>query len=134
MLLYGCCNPPGVPEEHRGVYLRQQDIQEIVSSGSLVKKPVHIEHCGKPVGEVISAWQNGERLDCILKINSDSIDGIFAQEFVRLKKCPELSMSYSVVMENSGSGLSGGRKEMLEISIVKVGARPDCNILGFSKN
>ncbi len=134
MLVYGCCNPAGERDEHRGVYLRQQDIREIVSSGSLVKRPVHIEHCGKPVGEVISAWQNGEQLDCILKLNSDSIDGIFAQEFVRQKKCPERSMSYSVVMENSVSGLSGGRKEMLEISIVKVGARPQCNIVGFSKN
>jgi hypothetical protein len=132
MLVFGTANPAGVENNHKGVYLRQQDIADIVSSGSLVNKPVHIEHCGEPVGEVISAWKNGERLDCILKINNNSIDGIFAQEFVRQKKCPELSMSYNVVMENSKDGLKGERKEMLEISIVKAGARPNCNIYGFS--
>jgi hypothetical protein len=132
LLVYGCCNPSGECEEHKGVYLRKSDISSIVSSGALHNLPVKIEHTGRPVGHIVSAWQNGEKLDCVLRIDDDSIDSIFAQEFIKSRKCPELSMSYSVVMEHSESGLSGEKKELIEVSIVQRGARPDCTIVGFS--
>ena len=69
----------------------------------------------------------------MFRIDDNSIDSIFAQEFVKSKKCPELSLSYSVTMQNSADGcLTGGGKDMIEISIVRSGARENCLIRGFS--
>jgi len=133
MLVYGTCNPEGENDAHTGVYLRKSDISKLVQSGSLLALPVKIEHTGVSVGRVISAWQHADRLDCVFRIDDDSIDSIFAQEFVKNKKCPELSLSYSVTMQHSADGiLSGGGKEMIEVSIVQHGARNNCNIYGFS--
>jgi hypothetical protein len=133
MLVFGTCNPAGESTSHTGVYLRKDDISSLVKSGALIDKPVHIEHMGKSVGKVVSAWEHGERLDCVFRIDDNSIDSIFAQEFVKSRKCPELSLSYSVTMQNSADGsITGGGKDMIEISIVKSGARNDCLIRGFT--
>lgn len=133
MLVYGTCNPAGESDAHTGVYLRKSDISRLVQSGSLVDLPVKIEHTGVAVGRVISAWQHADRLDCVFRINDDSIDSIFAQEFVKNRKCQELSLSYNVTMQHSADGvLSGGGKEMIEVSIVRHGARNDCKIHGFT--
>jgi hypothetical protein len=132
MLVFGTCNPAGESDSHRGVYLRNKDISSLVSSGALLNLPVKIEHSGQSVGRVVSAWQHGERLDCVLKLDNNSIDSVFAQEFVRSKKCPELSLSYSVTMQHSADGgVSGGGKDMIEVSLVRMGARNDCKIHGF---
>ena len=133
MLVYGTCNPDGESDAHRGVYLRKTDISSLVNTGALLQLPVKIEHAGQPVGHIVSAWQNGGRLDCVLKINDNSIDSICAQEFIKSRQCPELSLSYAVTMQNSADGLSGGTKDMIEVSIVRAGARDNCHIHGFSK-
>jgi len=133
MLVYGTCNPAGENDAHTGVYLRKSDISRLVQSGALLELPVKIEHTGVSVGKVISAWEHADRLDCVFRIDDNSIDSIFAQEFVRNRKCQELSLSYNVTMQHSEEGvLSGGRKELIEVSIVRHGARNDCNIHGFS--
>jgi hypothetical protein len=133
MLVFGTCNPAGENTAHTGVYLRKEDISSMVRSGALLQLPVKIEHMGSSVGKVISAWEHGGRLDCVFRIDDNSIDSIFAQEFVKSKKCPELSLSYSVTMQNSADGcLTGGGKDMIEISIVRSGARENCLIRGFS--
>jgi hypothetical protein len=133
MLVFGTANPAGEDNNHRGVYLRKRDLSELVDSNSLINLPVRVEHSREDVGHIVSAWTNGERLDCVLKINNTNIDGIFAQQFVQNGLCPELSLSYSVVMENSKDGLKGEKKELIEISLVRKGARNDCLIHGFSK-
>ena len=133
MLVFGTCNPDGENDTHQGVYLRKGDISSLVTSGALLQLPVKIEHVGQPVGHIVSAWQHGNRLDCVLKINDNSIDSICAQEFVKSRQCPELSLSYAVTMQNSADGLSGGNKDMIEVSIVRAGARDNCHIHGFSK-
>jgi hypothetical protein len=133
MLVFGTCNPVGENSSHNGVYLRRDDISSLVNSGALLQKPVKIEHMGTPVGKVVSAWEHGDRLDCVFRIDNDSIDSIFAQEFVKSRKCPELSLSYSVTMKHSNDGrLTGGEKDMIEVSIVRSGARENCLIRGFT--
>lgn len=135
MLVYGTCNPAGESEAHAGVYLRSSDISGLVQSGALLGLPVKIEHTGVSVGRVVSAWEHANRLDCVFRIDEHSIDSIFAQEFVKSRQCPELSLSYSVVMQHSKDGLlSGSRKEPIEVSIVKRGARNDCKIHGFHQS
>ena len=133
MLVFGTCNPAGESSSHQGVYLRKDDIASLVNSGALLHLPVKIEHMGTPVGRVVSAWEHGDRLDCVFRIDNNSIDSIFAQEFVKSRRCPELSMAYAVTMKNSKDGcLTGGEKDMIEISIVRAGARDDCLIRGFT--
>ena len=132
MLVFGTCNPAGESSAHQGVYLRKDDISDLVRTNARVDLPVKIEHVGQPVGRIVSAWQHGDRLDCVFKIDNSSIDGVCAQEFVWTRKCPELSLSYAVTMQNSReTGLTGGGKDMIEVSIVKSGARDNCHIHGF---
>ena len=133
MLVYGTCNPAGESDTHTGVYLRKGDIAGLVQSGALLELPVKIEHTGIAVGKVVSAWEHADRLDCVFRIDDNSIDSIFAQEFVKSRQCPELSLSYNVTMQHSKAGvLSGGGKELIEVSIVRHGARDNCKIHGFS--
>ena len=134
MFLFGTCNPDGESDSHKGVYLKTTDIETLVKSNALLKLPVMIEHTGQPVGHIVSAWRHGDRLDCVLKINDNSIDSVCAQEFVKSKRCPELSLAYAVTMQHSADGLSGGSKDVIEVSIVRSGARDNCHIHGFSQN
>jgi hypothetical protein len=132
MLVFGTASP-AENNSHTGVYLRKDDISRLVRSGALLDLPVKIEHTSTSVGKVVSAWENGDRLDCVFRLNNDSIESIFAQEFVKSRRCPELSLSYAVTMQHSKDGvLSGADKEMIEVSIVKSGARPDCKIYGHT--
>ena len=134
MLVFGKCKPAGESASHCGVYLRKDDISSLVRNGSLLDLPVKIEHMGKSVGRVVSAWEHGDRLDCVFRIDNDSIDSIFAQEFVKSKRCPELSLSYAVTMQHSADGcITGGGKDMIEVSIVRAGARENCLIRGFTQ-
>ena len=71
MLLWGTVNPDGEDNSHTGVLLRQTDIEQIARHASLVGKPVKLEHKGDAVGRVVSAWQHGNRLDCVLQINNN---------------------------------------------------------------
>jgi hypothetical protein len=132
MLLWGTVNPDGEDNEHTGVLLRQKDIEEIAQGASLVGKPVKLEHKGDPVGHVVSAWQHGNRLDCVLKIDNN-VQGLFAQNFVSSGRCKELSLGYTIEMQHSDGQIKGGKKQVMEISIVKKGARHECDIHGFTK-
>ena len=132
MLLWGTVNPDGEDNEHTGVLLRHKDIEEIAQGASLVGKPVKLEHKGDPVGHVVSAWQHGNRLDCVLQIDNN-VSGLFAQNFVSSGRCRELSLGYTIEMQHSEGQIKGGRKKVMEISIVKKGARHECDIRGFTK-
>jgi len=133
MLLWGTVNPDGECDSHTGVLLRQRDIEEISQQHTLVGKPVKLEHKGVAVGHVVSAWQHGNRLDCVLQIDNN-IPGLFAQKFVESGRCKELSLGYSIAMQHSDGRIKGGDKTVHEVSLVKKGARHECDIRGFSKD
>lgn len=130
MLIWGTVNPDGEDESHTGVLLRQNDIDQIANLGSLTGKPVKIEHKGNDVGRVVSAWKHGNRLDCVLEIDNN-VEGLFAQDFVQKGKCRELSLGYIIDMKHSDGQIKGGSKKVMEVSIVKKGARHECNIRGW---
>ena len=132
MLLWGTVNPDGEENTHTGVLLRQKDIEEIAQHQSLVGKPVKLEHKGDAVGRVLSAWQHGNRLDCVLQIDNN-VSGLFAQNFVSSGRCRELSVGYTIEMQHSEGQIKGGNKKVVEISIVKKGARHECDIRGFTE-
>jgi hypothetical protein len=134
MLVHGCVWPDFESNEHTGVLLRERDIEAIARTGALLHKPIKIEHTGDGVGEVISAWQFGNRLDVVFKLNNDSFESLCAQGFIQSRCCPELSLGYNVLMECSKDGkIQGGEKTINEVSIVKKGARNNCNIIGWKK-
>lgn len=57
------------------------------------------------------------------------------QEFVARGICPELSLGYNVTMSKSPAGfLRATNKKVVELSIVRQGAREGCKIRGFSGN
>jgi hypothetical protein len=133
MLIWGTVNPEGEADSHEGVLpVRQRDVDEIASLGSLVGKPVKLEHKGGDVGRVLSAWKHGDRLDCVMEIHNN-VEGLFAQDFVERGRCRELSLGYVIDMKHLDGQISGGAKRVVEVSIVKKGARHECDIRGFSK-
>lgn len=133
MFIHGTVNPVGEEPGHTGVYLTTQDIDDILESKSLYNKPILIEHKGDAVGKIISAWKHADKLDCLMEIDNTLI-GKFAQHFVEAGKTPELSLGYIVEVEHSAEGkIQGRRKKVVEVSLVKKGARENCLIHGFSK-
>jgi hypothetical protein len=94
--------------------------------------PVHVEHKGVRVGRVLTAWEHNGALDCVLALDDRVLEGAIGSEFVRSGICRDLSMGYSLQLEQSDSGINIGKKCLKEISIVKRGARPSCHIHGVS--
>ena len=92
MLVFGTCSP-AESDSHTGVYLRKNDVSNLIRTGALLQLPVKIEHTGTPVGRIVSAWEHGNRLDCVFRLDGDSIDSIAAQEFVENRRCLDLSLS-----------------------------------------
>lgn len=136
-LLWGTANPEGMQNYH-GIYLNQEDIRDMITqvdsaSASAKKIPVHVEHKGVEIGHVVSAWEHGGKMECVLALDNRVLEGSFGSEFVRSGICKDLSLGYDVSLEQSKSGVKVGRKRIKEISIVKKGARPRCHIHGVSR-
>jgi hypothetical protein len=133
MLVWGTVNPDGEKNTHTGVLLRERDITDLAESNALVGKPIKLEHQGPDLGRIIHAWKHGSRLDCVMQIDKHTAESLFAQSFIRLGRTPELSLGYSITMQQSADGrILGGAKEVLEVSLVRKGARHDCHVRGFS--
>jgi hypothetical protein len=135
-LLWGTANPEGM-NNYKGVYLSREDISDMISqindSNSRGEPmPVHVEHKGVRVGRVLTAWEHNGALDCVLALDDRVLEGAIGGEFVRSGICRDLSMGYSLQLEQSDRGINIGKKFLKEISIVKRGARPSCHIHGVS--
>lgn len=136
MLVYGTANPEGL-EDYQGIYLNTSDVDSMVEQVDAAaaagrRIPVHVEHKGVAVGEVISAWNRGGRLECVLQLNPRVFEGSISAEMVRRGMCKDLSLGYSVALENTKQGgVKVGSKKLHEISIVMEGLRPHCHIRGF---
>jgi hypothetical protein len=77
--------------------------------------------------------QKQGRMDVIMEINDGHIEGALGKEFIMRGICPELSLGYHVTMSKSPAGfLKASNKKVVELSIVRKGARDGCLIHGFS--
>lgn len=135
-LLWGTANPEGM-QNYRGVYLSAEDIRDMIGQVSCANTsgnptPVHVEHKGVQVGRVLTAWEHQGKLECVLEINNRVLEGSIGSEFVKSGICRDLSLGYTVSLEQSDSGIKVGKKVLKEISVVKKGARPSCHIHGVS--
>jgi len=139
-LIWGTANPEGLANSYNGVYLNREDIASMVtqvnaanSSGEPI--PVHLEHKGIQLGHVVSAWEHNGTLQCVLELNERVLEGSISKEFVRSGIVKDLSLGYSVDMQQSKKhGIKTNNKILKEISMVKTGARRHCHIHAFSKN
>lgn len=132
MLVYGTCNPEGYGDaSYEGLYLTDADIREIFPKMTGV--PVKIEHRGGDVGKVVTAWMHEGRMDVLMEIDDRrDIEGALVKEFIQRGICPELSLGYHVTMSKSPAGfLRATNKRVVELSIVRQGARDGCKIRGF---
>lgn len=132
MLVYGTCNPEGYGDaSYEGLYLTDSDIREITPTMAGV--PVKIEHRGVDVGRVITAWVHEGRMDVLMELQDTHIEGAFGKEFVARGLCPELSLGYNVTMSKSPAGfLRASNKKVVELSLVRQGAREGCKIRAFT--
>ena len=117
--------------------MNQSDITDMIEQVNDANRkgepmPVHVEHKGVSVGRVISAWEHAGKLECVLELNDRVLEGAIGSEFVRTGICRDLSMGYTLSLEQSDAGIKVGRKLLREISVVKKGARPSCHIHGVS--
>ena len=132
-LLWGTANPEGMENNYRGIFLNKQDIrsmvQQVEEANSQSRKiPVHLEHKGVQVGHVVTAWAHKDTLQCVLELDERVLEGSIGSEFVRNGICNELSLGYSVDLQNSDAGIRAVKKTLNEISVVKKGARHHCQI------
>ena len=132
-LLWGTANPEGMDNEYQGIYLNKDDIKSMVQQVEEAHKqnkriPVHLEHKGVPVGHVVTAWAHKDTLQCVLQLDERVFEGSIGGEFVRNGICNELSLGYSVDLQNSARGITAVKKTLNEISVVKKGARHHCKI------
>lgn len=72
-------------------------------------------------------------MDVLMEINDSHLEGALGKEFIVRGICPELSLGYNVTMSKSPAGfLRASNKRVVELSIVRKGARDGCFIHGFS--
>jgi hypothetical protein len=134
MYVWGTANPTGEGNGYDGMYLTRSEINTMVLDKDLIGIPVKLEHKGEAVGEIVSAWQHQGRLDLLLNVDekSPNLDSTLASQFVKGYVCKDLSLGYTVSVEQSLNGaLSTGKKRVAEVSLVKRGAREKCHIHGF---
>lgn len=132
LLLFGTANPAGFGDaSYDGIYLTDKDMNDMLPTMPGTK--VLIEHKGESIGQVVSAWRHNGRMDLLLEIDgSANIEGALAQEFVKKGYVRDLSLGYKVEMSASAGGkLKASNKRVVEVSIVKTGARHDCHIRGI---
>lgn len=132
MLLVGTCNPRGENSTYNGLYYKQDELQAMVDGGHLRHIPVKTEHMGCEVGMVVSSFiDKSGALQCVMEVNEDTVEGCIASGFVRDNIALDLSLGYSVDVAHSNKRLKAGAKKMLEISLVRKGARKGCHISAY---
>jgi hypothetical protein len=133
MLVMGVCNPAGERNTYNGLYFTGDELQELVHSGCLMGRPVKAEHKGEALGKIVSSFvDNSGKLNCVMKLNG-SVEGSIAAGLVRDGIASELSLGYSVDVAHSQNGrqLQAGKKQVLEVSLVRKGARDACYVTAF---
>lgn len=131
MLIYGVANPAGEHGNYNGLYLKDAEIDEMVKKGTLRNKPVKIEHRGVNIGSIVSAFKDDKKqLVCVIEINDNELEGAIAQEWIKDNTIKELSLGYTVDIDKKDDRLKAMGKNVVEVSLVKKGARENCHIYG----
>ena len=136
-LLWGTVNPTGKSsEDYHGLFLTERDIEYVSENNILNGLPLLVEHCGDPIGSIVSCWKAKDgKLDVLASINRDSMEGSIATNFLKNNQVlNDFSLGYSVSIQYSDSKhcYVPDNKRYNEVSLVRKGAQPDCHIHAYS--
>jgi hypothetical protein len=132
MLVMGICNPAGENDAYNGLYLTQNELRNVVSNRSMLNLPVKTEHAGSTVGKVVSSFlDDSGRLQCVMHIETESLSADLVRGFIRKGIAADLSLGYTVDIRNHDQKLKAAEKKILEVSLVRKGARNGCHIIAY---
>ena len=135
MLLLGTCNPTGENACYNGLYYTADELAAMVRSNALRGIPVKTKHAGDDIGRVVSGFLDASgALQCVMELDEHTVEGAIAGGFVRDGVAADLSLGYSVDVQHTDDRLKAGAKKMLEISIVRKGARRGCHIHAYQQD
>lgn len=140
MLVMGVCNPAGEGPAYNGLYFTDKELRDLTKNGHLINVPVKAEHRGQELGRVVSSFLDTEgKLNCLMRISDNTVQGAIAAGLVKDGIAGELSLGYSVdVAHSNASGreniLKAGAKKVLEISLVRRGARDACFVTAYEED
>lgn len=129
--MLGVANPSGERESYNGLYLRDCELRSLAPA--MGGTPVKAEHVGDNLGQVVSAFVDDDgKLNCVMKIDENSVQGAIAAGLVRSGVAADLSLGYAVdVQQSAPDKLRAGSKRVMEVSLVRKGAREGCHIVGY---
>ena len=134
MLLMGICNPSGEKDSYNGLYMTESELARVVADGKMRDIPVKTEHSGSEVGRVLTSFLDAKgNLTCVMELNSTSLPACLAQGFVRDGLALDLSLGYTVDIQNTDNNLHATEKKILEVSLVRKGARKGCHITAYQE-
>ena len=136
MLVMGVANPSGEADSYNGLYFTQQELNSLTTAHKLNNVPVKAEHKGNAVGHIVSSFVDDRgKLNCIMHIDENEVEGAVCAGLVRDGIAAELSLGYQVDVKHSEKGekLQAGEKQVLEVSLVRKGAREACYVTAYEE-
>lgn len=131
MLIHGVANPRGESDSYNGLYYKQEELQDLAKNG-MRGTMVKAEHTGESIGQVISGFVGEDgALHCVMQVDEKSVEGAIAAGLIRDGIAAELSLGYAVDIRHSDNKMQAEQKTLLEISIVRQGARQGCYIYAY---
>ena len=128
----GVCNPTGEQDTYNGLYMTKSELSRVVSENKMRGIAVKTEHEGSVVGSVITSFLDTQgNLHCVLEIDKSSVAASLAQGFVRDGLALDLSLGYTVDIKNTDNNLQAMEKKIVEVSLVRKGAREGCHITAY---
>jgi hypothetical protein len=132
MLLMGICNPTGEKDTYNGLYMTESELSRVVHDSKMRGIPVKTEHAGSAVGRVLTSFLDaGGNLHCVMELGAASLPACLAQGFVRDGLALDLSLGYTVDIQNTDNSLQARQKRIVEVSLVRKGARSGCHITAY---
>jgi hypothetical protein len=112
--------------------MTKSELSRVVSENKMRGIPVKTEHAGSEVGEVVTSFLDAQgNLHCVLEINKQTVAASLAQGFVRDGLALDLSLGYTVDIQNTDNSLQAMQKKIVEVSLVRKGARSGCHITAY---
>ena len=131
MLVCGRVNPPPVSSQgYSGVFFSEKDDMK-GKAQALRGMPLRVEHDEKKlVGKVLNGWTDSSgAMWALAEIDTRNMSGAMTAAAVQRGNFGEFSLGYVTKMQReSGGAISVQDKRILELSIVKKGAREGCQI------
>jgi phage head maturation protease len=130
MLIAGVCNPQGECSGYNGLYLTGEELVDLAAT--MRGTPVKAEHTGAVLGTVVSGYVASDgALNCVVRLD-ETLEGEIVRGLVRDGVAADFSLGYNVDVAQSDKRLVAGKKTLLEVSVVRRGARQGCHIMAYA--